>query len=99
VIHTVGPVWRGGDRGEEELLANCYRNSLALAVDHDVKSIAFPAISTGIYGYPLDHAARVAVREVLLFLARNETLERVILVCYDARAMNAYRVALAEHEK
>ncbi len=98
VIHTVGPVWRGGSHGEEALLANCYRNSLSLAVEHDLKSIAFPAISTGIYGYPLDQAARVAVREVLAFLHHDETLEKVILVGYDACAVSAYRTVLAGYE-
>ena len=97
VIHTVGPVWRGGGRGEEALLANCYRNSLSLAVEHGVKTIAFPAISTGVYGYPLDQAARVVVREVLAFLAHDKSLEKVILVGYDARAVSAYRAALAEY--
>jgi len=96
VIHTVGPVWRGGDHGEEGLLADCYRNSLSLAVAHDVRSIAFPAISTGVYGYPMDQAARVAIREVLSFLAHNKSLERVILVCYDARSLGVYHAALRE---
>jgi O-acetyl-ADP-ribose deacetylase (regulator of RNase III) len=97
VIHTVGPVWRGGSHGEEALLANCYRNSLSLAAEHGVKTIAFPAVSTGVYGYPLDQAARVAVHEVLAFLEHNKSLEKVILVGYDARAVSAYRAALAEH--
>jgi O-acetyl-ADP-ribose deacetylase (regulator of RNase III) len=98
VIHTVGPVWRGGGHGEEALLANCYRSSLSLAVEHGLKSIAFPAISTGVYGYPMDQAARVAVHEVLAFLQHDETLEKVILVGYDACAVSAYRSALAGSE-
>ena len=71
VIHTVGPVWQGGQRGEAELLAACYRNSLALALEHGIHSIAFPAISCGAYGYPVEEAARIAVREVREFLARH----------------------------
>lgn len=98
VIHTVGPVWRGGNHGEEELLANCYRQSLALAVHHGIQSIAFPAISAGAYGYPREQAARVALREVLAFLAQDQTLERVILVCYDAQALNMFRQALQEYK-
>jgi O-acetyl-ADP-ribose deacetylase (regulator of RNase III) len=82
VIHTVGPVWRGGRHGEPDLLASCYRNSLALAADHGVQSIAFPAISCGAYGYPVDEAARVAIREIGLFLARAPSL-RVSLVAFD----------------
>jgi O-acetyl-ADP-ribose deacetylase (regulator of RNase III) len=81
VIHTVGPVWHGGDRGEAELLASCYRNSLALAVANGVKSIAFPAISCGIYGYPNEDAARIAIREISSFLDRNPSIERVVLAC------------------
>ncbi len=96
VIHTVGPVWHGGDKGEPELLANCYRNSFALAEEHGVKSIAFPAISTGVYGYPLDRAARVAVRETRRYLAGDPKLERIVFVCFDQRNEQAYREALAE---
>jgi len=78
VIHTVGPVWRGGNRGEPELLPSCYRNSLQLAVDNAVRSIAFPAISCGVYGYPIDQAAEIAVREVL----RDQQLDRVVFACF-----------------
>ncbi|MGK2855962.1 MAG: O-acetyl-ADP-ribose deacetylase [Thermoanaerobaculia bacterium] len=81
VIHTVGPVWHGGDRGEAELLAACYRNSLALAATNGVKTIAFPAISCGIYGYPTDEACRIAVREISDFLERTPPIEKVILAC------------------
>jgi O-acetyl-ADP-ribose deacetylase (regulator of RNase III) len=95
-IHTVGPVWQGGDQGEPELLAACYRNSLQLAVEHGVRTIAFPAISCGVYGYPLDQAARVAVREVRLFLARDDRIETVYLVCFGDDVREAYDQALQE---
>ena len=81
VIHTVGPVWHGGDRGEAELLASCYRNSLTLAAVNHVTSIAFPAISCGIYGYPADQAAGIAIREIGAFLERETSIERVVLAC------------------
>lgn len=84
VIHTVGPVWHGGDRGEAALLASCYRNSLALAKSHAVTSIAFPAISCGVYGYPHEAAGRIALREIDSFLAGELRFERVILACIDA---------------
>jgi O-acetyl-ADP-ribose deacetylase (regulator of RNase III) len=95
VIHTVGPVWRGGAQGEQETLAACYRNSLALAVRHRLVSIAFPGISTGIYGYPLEPAARIAVTEVERFLAGDGTLERVLFVCFGRQASNTYRGVLS----
>ena len=85
VIHTVGPVWRGGTHGEPELLASCYRNSLRLAAEHDVRSIAFPAISCGIYGYPIDQAAEIAVREC----AKAQSLDRIILVCFGSDVFDA----------
>jgi O-acetyl-ADP-ribose deacetylase len=96
VIHTVGPVWQGGGQGEDDLLADCYRSSLALAVQHGVRSIAFPAISTGVYGFPRERAARLAVAELRRFLAQDTTLEKVILVCYDRRAFDVLHAALAE---
>ena len=83
VIHTVGPVWHGGSRGEPELLASCYRNSMALARDTGVRSIAFPAISCGIYGYPTDAAATIAVREVRACLDRGMQPTSVLLVAFD----------------
>ena len=89
VIHTVGPVWRGGDRGEPELLASCYRRSLELAVENDVRSIAFPAISCGIYGYPVEQAATVAAGEVRAFLSRDTVIEQVILVAFGDDVWNA----------
>lgn len=94
VIHTVGPIWRGGGHGEPELLASCYRNSLALAVKHDANSIAFPAISTGIFGYPLDKAAEVACREVARFLEGDGSIGSVQLVCFSDEAVGVLESAL-----
>jgi O-acetyl-ADP-ribose deacetylase (regulator of RNase III) len=95
VIHTVGPVWDGGGYGEAELLANCYRKSLKLAEQNAITSIAFPAISTGVYGYPLDEATRIAVREVRRLLPSAPSLRQVIFACFDERALKAYRQALS----
>ncbi len=94
VIHAVGPVWRGGKSGEDALLASCYRYALRLAVEHAARSIAFPAISTGIYRFPADRAARIATREVMGFLSQDTQLERVIFCCFDAATMAHYRHAL-----
>lgn len=96
VIHTVGPIWHGGDRGEPELLANCYRNSLALADQRGFTSIAFPSISTGVYGYPVDQAARVALGTMLDYLAGDTELRLVRMVCYSAPDLAAYQAALEE---
>jgi O-acetyl-ADP-ribose deacetylase (regulator of RNase III) len=96
VIHTVGPVWRGGGAGEPELLAGCYRSALALAREHGVRSIAFPAISCGVFGYPLAEAARVAVATIGGFLAADRTLEQVLLVAFDVANERALRAALAQ---
>lgn len=95
VIHTVGPVWKGGTRNEPELLASCYRESLALARDHGLKTIAFPAISCGIYGFPWDAASEIAVREVRTFLAENSLPERVIFVCFSQDMRDKYERHLA----
>lgn len=96
VIHTVGPVWRGGERGEDGFLAACYRNSLALAKEHGLKTIAFPSISTGVYGFPMDRAARIAVRECRAFLTREPGFEEVRLVCFGAAALAVHQEALRE---
>jgi len=90
VIHTVGPVWKGGNSGEDELLASCYRNSLALAELSGLRSIAFPAISTGAYGFPLERAARIAVRTIIGFLTYHPAIERVVLVCHGNAACTLY---------
>ncbi len=94
VIHTVGPIWRGGQSGEPELLASCYRASIHVAETHRLRSIAFPSISTGVYGYPLEEAAAVAVRTVRNAINKESTLEKVIFCCYDHRAFNVYRETL-----
>ncbi len=91
VIHTVGPVWNVGKSNEEALLANCYRNSLQLAAEHDVKTIAFPNISTGIYHFPKDKAAGIAVKTVTECLQEQITVEKVIFVCFDAENFELYQ--------
>ena len=88
VIHTVGPVWQGGESDEDELLASCYRTSLAIATELEVRSIAFPAISTGIYGFPKTRAAEIAVREVR---QAAEEMERLLFVCFDEETASIYR--------
>ena len=94
VIHTVGPIWGGGDRGEPGLLARCYRNSLALATERQIRNIAFPAISCGIYGYPIQDACQIAVRETLAYLNANEFPESVTFVCFGWEIYDAYQAAL-----
>lgn len=96
VIHTVGPVWQGGDRQEDRLLAACYRNSLALAQQHDVKTIAFPAISTGVYHFPLERATKIAISEVQQFLETDNSIDRVIFVCFSETAYNCYLDTVAQ---
>ena len=93
VIHTVGPVWQGGHAGEDQLLASCYRTSLQLAEAHAVRSIAFPAISCGVYGFPVQRASSIAVREVREYLGRSRSQSSVILVAFDARVVDALRNA------
>ena len=94
VIHTVGPVWNGGRRGEPGLLESCYRSSFELALEHQLKTIAFPAISCGVYGYPLEQAVRIAVRESAEFVAQHELIEKVIFACFDHDTLNAYRTEI-----
>jgi O-acetyl-ADP-ribose deacetylase (regulator of RNase III) len=96
VIHAVGPVWHGGDRGEPELLASCYRNSLALAVSWRLKTIAFPSISTGAYGYPIEAATRVALRAVRAFLETDTQLDYVLCCCFSPADDDVYRRIAAE---
>ena len=94
VIHTVGPVWRGGAAGEPELLASCYRSALELAREHRVNSIAFPAISCGVFGYPVDRAARVAVNTISAYLDAHGTPESVLLVAFDLTTEQVLNLAL-----
>ena len=94
VIHTVGPIWRGGKRDEARILANCYRNSLQLAVENEVKTIAFPAISCGAYGYPIEQAAQIALETTREFLAATQNIHRVIFVLWGDDVYDAYREAL-----
>jgi O-acetyl-ADP-ribose deacetylase len=96
VIHTVGPVWNGGKNNEEDLLARCYRNSLSLAARNNLKTIAFPSISTGAYRFPIDKACRIALREIDSFLATNVSVEKVIIVCFSNDDFAEYQEALRE---
>jgi O-acetyl-ADP-ribose deacetylase (regulator of RNase III) len=96
VLHTVGPVWEGGKAGEDELLARCYRSCFALVEEHGLRSVAFPAISCGAYGCPIERAARIAVAEIKNFLERNAEVERVLVVCFGADVYDAYRDVLQE---
>jgi O-acetyl-ADP-ribose deacetylase (regulator of RNase III) len=96
VIHTVGPVWNGGMNVEDDLLASCYRSSLALAADNGLRTIAFPAISTGIYRFPVERATRIALRETLGFLARSDTPEEVTFVCFGPDVREFYESVAAE---
>ena len=95
VIHTVGPVWHGGDRGEAELLASCYRQSLQLAQAHKLATVAFPCISTGVYGYPIEAAAVIAVTTVRAEVAALEAIREVIFCCHSGRDRDVYRHLLA----
>ena len=94
VIHTVGPVWHGGTRAEATLLASCYRSSLTLAAEQGVRTIAFPAISCGVYGYPLDQAVEVAVRECIDGLARHASIEKITFACFSREMLELYREEL-----
>lgn len=99
VIHTVGPVWAGGMKGEPELLARCYLNSMKLAVENRAESIAFPNISTGIYGFPKEKAAPVALKTVQDFLSRHDTALKVIFVCFDGENEQLYKTLLEKPEE
>jgi O-acetyl-ADP-ribose deacetylase (regulator of RNase III) len=96
IIHTVGPVWKGGEYNEDALLAVCYINSFKLAVENNIKSIAFPSISTGIYKFPIERAAKIAIRETGDFLKENTKIKRVIFVCFDDKTYNIYKSLLEE---
>jgi O-acetyl-ADP-ribose deacetylase (regulator of RNase III) len=91
IIHTVGPVWKGGDRGEDRLLASCYEQSLRLAAAHELRSIAFPAISTGAYSYPLKEASAIAVSSVRQFIGESASFDEVIFCCYSREDLAVYR--------
>jgi len=95
VIHTVGPVWKGGQKNEENLLASCYRSAFAAAKEKSVKTIAFPSISTGAYGFPLERATEIALTEAKQFLETDEVLEKVVFVCFGEKVLNTYK-AVAE---
>ncbi|MDB6025307.1 MAG: Appr-p processing domain protein [Verrucomicrobiales bacterium] len=96
IIHTVGPIWRGGNRGENDLLASCYRNCFALALQNGAHTIAFPAISTGAYRFPFEEAALIAVRESKNFLEQHKSIEKVFFVCYGHDACSYYFQAMQE---
>jgi O-acetyl-ADP-ribose deacetylase (regulator of RNase III) len=98
VIHAVGPVWRGGGHGEDDLLARCYRESLGLAEEHGARTVAFPSISTGAYGFPMERAARIAVETIRPFLDHSRVVERVILVCFGRDAFEIHRRVLKESD-
>lgn len=91
IIHTVGPIWNGGKNNEDQLLENCYNNSLKLAAENNIKTIAFPAISTGIYGFPLERATKIAVKTVKQFLKDESSIEKVIFVCFSEHDYNVYK--------
>jgi len=94
VIHTVGPIWRGGNNHEDELLASCYRRSFDLVRKQGIKTIAFPSISTGAYGFPVERASKIAVREIQVALENNPALEHVTVVCFDSHTYHCYQEAV-----
>lgn len=95
VIHAVGPIWNGGNYNEDELLTNCYLNSLKLAVENKIKTIAFPAISTGVYSFPLERAAQIAIKTVKKFIQSDKSIQKIIFVCFDDRAYQAYKINIS----
>ncbi len=94
IVHTPGPIWHGGDHGEDQLLANSYRNSLTLADEYGCQTVAFPSISTGVYSFPLDRAAQIAVRTIREFLRSASHVEEVTMVCFDPTTARAYQAAV-----
>lgn len=94
VIHTVGPVWSGGENEEPELLASCYRSCFALAREHNLRTLAFPAISCGVYGYPIHQATEIALRETRAELSRNDSIEKVVFSCFDYLVHESYLRAM-----
>ncbi|PIE35066.1 O-acetyl-ADP-ribose deacetylase [candidate division KSB3 bacterium] len=96
IIHTVGPVWRGGQADEDELLQSCYQQSLALALEYGIRTIAFPSISTGIYGFPIERASRIAATTVKTFLEEQTALEKIIFVCFGQRDYQVYQQAVKD---
>jgi O-acetyl-ADP-ribose deacetylase (regulator of RNase III) len=99
VIHTAGPVWRGGQHGEDVLLARCYRSCLTLAEQQGIRTIAFPSISTGAYGFPVVRASSIALGEIALFLKRNSSVEKIIVVCFEREVFEAYQTTLQEMQQ
>ena len=99
VLHTPGPIWHGGDRGEDALLASSYQSCLNLAEEHGLQSVAFPSISTGLYRFPLERAAKIAVQTIMEFLNTCHSVQQVIMVCFDERTKKAYDQALEEYKE
>jgi len=96
IIHTVGPIWQGGNRNEDKLLANCYRNCFAIARKHDIGTIAFPSISTGVYRFPIERASRIALLEIFKELETNKNLKEVTVICFDNKTYETYLTAEKE---
>ena len=96
VIHTVGPIWHGGSSGEAELLAQCYRSCFALAAQQEIRTLAFPSISTGVYGYPVEKASKIALSEIRKGLEKNSAIEKVFVICFDAHTYQSYQHAVQE---
>ena len=99
VIHTVGPIWQGGHNGEDDLLASCYRNCFSFVEPYTLRSIAFPAISTGIYGFPAERAATIAIREATAFASRESALEKVIFTCFSPTTRKIYEAVLGSQSR